>query len=131
MTHAELRELYERYIAALNAHEFHRLDEFVADELTHFGDVVTRDQVRAALTAQVDAVPDLKWRLDDLRVSGHEVAARLTNTGTPVKEWLGVAPTGASFEVTEYALYRVRDGLFINMTNLQDSDAAREQLGTR
>ena len=129
MTYAELREFYERYIEALNAHELHRLDEFVADELTHFGDVVTRDQVHAALSAQMDAVPDLKWRLDDFRVSGHEVAARLTNTGTPVKEWLGVAPTGASFEVTEYALYRIRDGRFINMTNLQDTDAAREQLG--
>ncbi|HEY9369613.1 MULTISPECIES: ester cyclase [Actinomycetes] len=129
MTHTELHKFYERYIAALNAHEFHRLDEFVADELTHFGDAVTRDQVLAALTAQVDAAPDLKWRLDDLRVSGHDLAARLTNTGTPVKEWLGVAPTGASFEVTEYALYRVRDGRFINMTNLQDSDTAREQLG--
>jgi predicted ester cyclase len=129
MAYAELREFYEDYIAVLNTHEFHRLDEFVAEELTHFGDAVTRDQVVAALTAQVDAVPDLKWRLDDIRVSGHEVAARLTNTGTPVKEWLGVAPTGASFEVTEYALYRVRDGRFINMTNLQDSDAARQQLG--
>lgn len=129
MTHAELREFYEHYIAALNAHEFHRLDEFVADQLTHFGDAVTRDQVRAALTAQVDAVPDLKWRLDDLKVSGNEVAARLTNTGTPVKEWLGVAPTGTSFEVTEYALYRVRDGRFINMTNLQDTETARQQLG--
>ncbi|WP_423464337.1 ester cyclase [Promicromonospora sp. MS192] len=64
----------------------------------------------------------------DLRVSGHEIAARLTNTGTPVKEWLGVAPTGASFEITEYALYRVRDGRFVNMTNLQDTDTAREQL---
>jgi predicted ester cyclase len=129
MAYAELREFYEDYVAVLNTHEFHRLDEFVAEELTHFGDAVTRDQVVAALTAQVDAVPDLKWRLDDIRVSGHEVAARLTNTGTPVKEWLGVAPTGASFEVTEYALYRVRDGRFINMTNLQDSDAARQQLG--
>ncbi|MFI6428306.1 ester cyclase [Promicromonospora sp. NPDC050880] len=128
MTHTELRELYERYIAALNAHELHRLDEFVADQLTHFGDPVTRDQVRAALTAQVDAVPDLTWRLDDLRVSGHEIAARLTNTGTPVKEWLGVPPTGASFEITEYALYRVHDGRFVNMTNLQDTDTAREQL---
>ncbi|MGI5191652.1 ester cyclase [Promicromonospora sp. CA-289599] len=129
MTYAELREFYEDYIAVLNAREFHRLEEFIAEELTHFGDAVTRDQVVAALNAQVDAVPDLKWRLDDFRASGHEVAARLTNTGTPVKEWLGVAPTGASFEVTEYALYRIRDGRFVNMTNLQDSDAARQQLG--
>ncbi|MFI9488478.1 ester cyclase [Promicromonospora sp. NPDC052451] len=58
----------------------------------------------------------------------HEIGARLTNTGTPVKEWLGVTPTGASFEITEYALYRVHDGRFVNMTNLQDTDTAREQL---
>ena len=48
------------------------------------------------------------------------IAARVVNTGTPVKEWLGVAPTGKSNEVMEYAIYKVRDGRFVQMTNLHD-----------
>jgi predicted ester cyclase len=55
--------------------------------------------------------------------------ARLTNTGTPAKEWLGVAPTGASFEIVEYAIYQVRDGRFVHMTALYDAETLRRQLG--
>jgi predicted ester cyclase len=50
------------------------------------------------------------------------------NTGTPEKEWLGVPPTGRSFEIVEYAIYRVRDGRFVEMTNLHDSADVLRQL---
>ncbi|MFE2849116.1 ester cyclase [Streptomyces scopuliridis] len=73
-------------------------------------------------------MPDLHWELQDLAVDGDNLAARLINTGTPAKEWLGVAPTGASFEIVEYAIYQVRDGRFVHMTNLHDSEALKRQL---
>jgi len=34
---------------------------------------------------------------------------------------LGVPPSGASFEIVEYAIYKVRDGRFVQMVNLHDS----------
>jgi predicted ester cyclase len=52
----------------------------------------------------------------------------VVDTGTPVREWLGVTPTGASFEIVEYAIYRVRGGRFVQMTNLHDSAEVRRQL---
>ncbi|MDR7278173.1 ester cyclase [Catenuloplanes atrovinosus] len=128
MSDNDLREFYQRYLDLLNAREFDRLDEFVGDEVTHYGDRYTRDQVAAALTGETEAVPDLHWSLQELVVDGDRLAARLINTGTPVKEWLGVAPTGASFETVEYAVYRVRDGRFTHMTNLHDAEALRRQL---
>jgi predicted ester cyclase len=45
-----------------------------------------------------------------------------------VKEWLGVAPTGASFEIVEYAIYQVRDGRFVHMTALHDAGELLRQL---
>lgn len=45
-----------------------------------------------------------------------------------MKEWLGVAPTGASFEIVEYAIYQVRDGRFVHMTALHDAAEMRRQL---
>ncbi|MFE2499879.1 ester cyclase [Streptomyces scopuliridis] len=128
MSTTDLRTFYQRYIDMLNAHELHRVDEFINDELTHYGQAVTRDQAFAALTGEIDAVPDLHWELQDLAVDGDNLAARLINTGTPAKEWLGVAPTGASFEIVEYAIYQVRDGRFVHMTNLHDSEALKRQL---
>ena len=49
-------------------------------------------------------------------------------TGTLVKEWLGVPPSGASFEIVEYAINRVSDGRFVQMTSLHDSADMLRQL---
>lgn len=80
------------------------------------------------MTAEHEAVPDLHWDLKELVVDGDTIAARLINTGTPVKRWLGVEPTGASFEITEYAVYRVRDGRFAHMANVHDAESLARQL---
>ncbi|MFJ6904554.1 hypothetical protein [Streptomyces griseoluteus] len=37
-------------------------------------------------------------------------------------------PTGASFEIAEYAIHRVRDGRFVHMTALHDAAELRRQL---
>ncbi|WP_089952173.1 ester cyclase [Lentzea xinjiangensis] len=128
MSAAGLREFYEDHIEMLNAREFSRVREFVDDRITYFGEPATDDQVAAALTGEIEKVPDLRWELTDFAVDGDNIAARLINTGTPVKEWLGVAPTGASFEIVEYAIYKVRDGRFVHMTNLHDAGALERQL---
>ncbi|MFI7275359.1 ester cyclase [Streptomyces sp. NPDC049879] len=128
MSDTDPRAFYLRYIAALNAHEFDHMDEFIADRPTLNGEPVTRDDVIAVQKHDVDAVPDLHWELKELLLDGDRLAARLVNTGTPAKEWLGVAPTGASFEITEYAIYRVRDGRFVHMTALHDAAGLLRQL---
>jgi predicted ester cyclase len=128
MSYSDLRSFYTRYVEALNARDFHRLDEFLNDEIHYYDGTFTRDQVAGALAAEVDAVPDLSWELEDFRIDGDTIAARLTNRGTPAKEWLGVAPTGTAFEITEYALYKLRDGRFVTMANLHDSETLRRQL---
>ena len=76
----------------------------------------------------INAVPDMHWEVQELLFDRDRIAARVVNTGTPVKEWLGVAPTGKSFEIVEYAIYKVRDGRFVQMTNLHDSADVQRQL---
>jgi len=128
MTDVDLRAFYKRYIETLNAHDYAAVHDFLSKELTYFGDTVTADQIVSALTELGDTVPDLHWEILDLSVDGDHLAARLVNTGTPVAEWLGVAPSGASFEIQELAVYRIRDGRFAHMTNVHDSEALRRQL---
>ncbi|WP_199439351.1 ester cyclase [Umezawaea beigongshangensis] len=124
----DLREFYLRYIAALNAHEFDGMDEFIADRTTLNGEPATRDDLLAVQRADVDAVPDLHWEIQEMLFHGDRLAVRLINTGTPVEEWLGEAPTGASFEIVEHAIYQVRDGRFVHMTALHDAAELRRQL---
>ncbi|MFF3754553.1 ester cyclase [Streptomyces sp. NPDC002018] len=128
MSESELRAFYDRYIQALNAHEFDGMDEFIHDRTTLNGEPATREDLLSVQKRDVDAVPDLHWELKELLFDGDRLAARLINTGTPVKEWLGVAPTGASFEIVEYAIYQVRDGRFVHMTALHDAGEMRRQL---
>ncbi|MEU8798243.1 ester cyclase [Spirillospora sp. NPDC048819] len=76
----------------------------------------------------IDAVPDLRWEVKELLFDRDRIAVRAVNTGTPMKEWLGVPPSGASFEITEYAIYKVGNGRFVQMTALHDSSDLLRQL---
>lgn len=128
MSDAELRNFFQRYIDALNSHEFQRMTEFIHDNPVMNGHPVTRDDVIAALEGHTDAVPDFTWRVEDLAIDGDRVAARLFNKGTPAKEWLGAPPTGATVEFAEYAFHKVRDGRFHEMNYLIDAQAVERQL---
>ncbi|GAA4667812.1 ester cyclase [Frondihabitans cladoniiphilus] len=127
-TNADLRAWYDRYAAALNAHEFDGMDEFIADDVLAGGEHARRDDVVGVLKGIVDAVPDIRWDVEEILFDRDGIAVRAVNTGTPTKEWLGVAPTGNSFEIVEYAIYKVRDGRFVHMTNLHDSAEMLRQL---
>jgi predicted ester cyclase len=128
MSDNDLRGFYLRYIEELNAHNFDHMDEFIHDRTTLNGEPATRDDLLAVQQADVDAVPDLHWELKELLFDGDRLAARLVNTGTPAKEWLGVAPTGKSFEIVEYAIYQVHNGRFVHMTALHDAGELLRQL---
>lgn len=129
MSDKDLREFFGRYIEALNTHEFHRMTEFIHDELVMNGRPVTRGEVIAELEGHGAAVPDFTWRVQDLAIDGDRIASRLFNKGTPAKEWFGVKPTGTTVEYAEYAFHKVRDGRFYEMNYLIDAQAVQTQLG--
>jgi len=124
----DIREFYGRYIETLNAHEFDRMDEFIADETVHHGEPGTRDDVIADLKSIAAAVPDFRWRVTEILVDHDRLAVRLINTGTPATTWLGVPANGGPFEIVEYALYQVRNGRFVQMSNLHDVEELKRQL---
>lgn len=128
MSEASLRAFYERYIEALNAHEFDRMDEFVHESIVMHSEPSTREALVAQLNSIVDAVPDFHWETQDLAINGDSLAARLVNTGTPTKDWLGAAPTGQPIEIVVYAIYTARNGKFVHMSALHDAEALQGQL---
>ncbi|WP_433697286.1 ester cyclase [Nocardiopsis sp. CA-288880] len=128
MADFDIHEFYRRYVGELNAHKFDGMDEFIHDEVVLNGVPGTRDTVIALQKADIEAVPDFHWELQEFLVDGDRAAVRAINTGTPVREWLGAAPTGASFEIVEYAVYEIRDGRFAQMTALHDASDLDRQL---
>jgi predicted ester cyclase len=107
------------------------VDAFVHESIVLHSEPSSRAAVVAQLHSIVDAVPDSHWRTQELAVDGDGLAARLIDTGTPVEEWLGAAPTGRPIEIVEYATYRIRDGKFLPMSAIQDAEALQEQLARR
>jgi len=128
MTTEELRDFYLRYVELANKREFARMAEFAHEEVIMNGTPVKMADMVAEFYKHVDAVPDFHWEIQDLVVDGDRVAARLIDTGTPVREWSGLAPTGKSVKFAETAFYRIEDGKFKDMWYLMDADTVRRQL---
>ena len=107
------------------------MDQFIHDEVTLNGKPARRDDILAVLRDEVGSVPNLRWVLTNLIIDGDRLGAQLVNTGTPAKQFVGVQPTGASFEVVEYAVYQVRQGRFEHMAAIHDAEEVKRQLGRR
>jgi len=123
-----LHDFYLRYVAAANARDYETIAGLIHDEVTVNGLMCRREDVLASLTGFADIMPDFTWHIEDLFVAEDRIAARLRDTGTPAKEWLGVQATNVSIEITEFASYRLRDGRFAEMWFLMDTSSAIQQL---
>jgi predicted ester cyclase len=124
----ELRDFYLRYVDLANGREFGRLYEFAHDEVIMNGTLSSRDDWAASLRKHTEAIPDLVWQVQDLVIDGSRIAAHLLDTGTPEREWLGLAPTGATVTFDECAFYELRNGRFERAWYMMDTDAVRRQL---
>jgi steroid delta-isomerase-like uncharacterized protein len=76
------------------------------------------------------AFPDLKFTAEDVLVSGNKVVARTRATGTHQGEFLGIPPTGKSFDVQLIDIIRFGDdGLAREHWGVLDALAMMQQLG--
>ncbi|GAA0985903.1 hypothetical protein GCM10009555_062190 [Acrocarpospora macrocephala] len=128
MSDSALDNFYQRYIEVLNRHEFDRMVDFVEDHVTLNSMPSTRDEIIAVLSGITDAVPDFQWTTQEVVIDGNRLAARLINTGTPIKEWLGAKPNGNSFRIVEFAVYEVREGRFVHLSSVHDAESLHRQL---
>ncbi len=128
-TEKTLHSFYRDYIAAANARDFAAIANVVAENVTLNGVPVKREDIIAEFKGLVDAVPDFTWHIEDLVVEEDRIAARLRDTGTPKeKTFFGQNLDGKSVTFTEYGSYKVRDGLFVEMSFLMDVTSISQQL---
>lgn len=124
----DLHEVVRGFFEMANAHDFDRMTDFLHSEVVVNGGTFARDDVIAQFHGYAAAVPDLTWAVQDVVVEGDRVALRLLDSGTPVREWLGLAPTGARVSFVEVAFYTVSAGRIRAMDFLIDVDDLRQQL---
>jgi predicted ester cyclase len=92
-------------------------------------DCVSRDAMAARFKEIGATIPDLHWSIKDIWVSGRYVFVRGQATGTPVKTFLGVGPTGKSFETMSLDVYATREGKIERSYHAENWIAAIRQLG--
>ena len=87
-----------------------------------------RDQVGAAIAGLQKTVPDLKWEIKEVLVSGDRVIVRGEASGTPAGTFMGVPSGGKSFRIMSIDVHTIKDGKMIRAYHVEDWMGAVRQL---
>jgi predicted ester cyclase len=92
---------------------------------------VSRDEVIAGLGQRLKSVPDLKWEIEEILVSGNQITVRGEATGTPAGEFMGAPYTGKSFKLMSIDVHTLEDGKMVHSYHIEDWLGAVRQLSAK
>ncbi len=90
-----------------------------------------RDRVVGGFKARGEAIPDLVWEVKDVVVAGNRAIVRGEASGTPVKPFLGLEPTGKSFKIMSIDIQTIEGGKIVRSYHIEDWAAAIRQLAAK
>lgn len=88
-----------------------------------------RDKVAPTIAGFSKIIPDLKWEIKEVLVSGNRVTVRGEATGTPAGEFMGVDGKGKSFKLMSIDIHTIENGKMSGKTyHIEDWASALRQL---
>ena len=84
------------------------------------GSVSDRSHFIAKVKGFGAVIPDLAFAIREIVATGDRIVVRSEATGTPAKDFMGVAPNGRSFRITTIDLHTVRDGKLAEVHHVED-----------
>jgi steroid delta-isomerase-like uncharacterized protein len=100
------------------------------DSRFHFGAAeMDRDACYDVLKSFYAAFPDLTHEVQDLFSVEDRVVLRAVDTGTHRGEFMGIAPTGRSVEISVIAIFRFEDGRIAEIWEEADILGLLRQIG--
>jgi len=124
----DLAGVYRAYIACLNRQDWPRLEQFVADGVTHNGRPIGLSGYRAMLERDFDDIPDLHFTIDLLVADPPYVASRLAFVCAPRARFLGLPVNGKKISFAENVFYEFRAGKILHVWSVIDKAAIEAQL---
>jgi hypothetical protein len=91
----------------------------------------TRDEVIAGIGRRLKSVPDLKWEIKEILVSGNQVTVRGEATGTPAGEFMGAPHSGKSFKLMSIDVHTLEGGKMVHSYHIEDWLGAVRQLSAK
>jgi predicted ester cyclase len=88
----------------------------------------SRDEVIAGIGARLASIPDLKWQIKEVLVSGNHVTVRGEATGTPAGEFMGAPHSGKSFKLMSIDVHTLEGGKMVRSYHIEDWMGAVRQL---
>jgi predicted SnoaL-like aldol condensation-catalyzing enzyme/predicted ester cyclase len=90
---------------------------------------LNRNQLADVFKMIGSAVPNLRWSIKDILVSGDQIVVRGEASGTPERELFGAKPTGKSFKTMSIDVFTVKDEKLASAYHVENWVGALEQLG--
>jgi predicted ester cyclase len=128
MTRTDLAEIYRGYIACLNAQDWSKLGQFVADDARHNGREFGLSGYRAMLEKDFREIPDLHFNIQLMISDPPHIASRLWFDCSPKGEFLGLPVNGRKVSFTENVFYEFREGKIAQVWSVIDKAAIEAQL---
>jgi predicted ester cyclase len=91
----------------------------------------TRDEVMAAIGQRLRAIPDLKWEIKEVLISGNHVIVRGEATGTPTGELMGTPTNGKSFKLMSLDVHTFDGGKIARTYHVEDWQGAFRQVSQK
>ena len=128
-----VRAFYDRVLSAAASPDLpQRAAAVLADDWRSFGNNDATAADVATFLRNVQGVgrivPDLHWEVVEMTVAGDRYVVRGRATGTPAQPFMGVAPTGHSFDIMSIDIHTVRDGRIVRSYHVEDWAGAVRQL---
>ena len=127
------KQLVRRMYEVINGRDLSLATELLTEDVVYHdaapGLPPGREGYLAFTQMFLDAFPDLQLTVEDLLAEGDRVAARVRGRGTHQGEFMGVAPTGRSFEASGITIIRLEDGRIAEEWEQIDILGILQQLG--
>jgi steroid delta-isomerase-like uncharacterized protein len=129
------KAIVRRFVEALNAQEWDRLDELVADDFQRFSAsagspaVRSRDDLKKYFQSELETFPDARETIEDILAEGDRVAVRHHFRGTQKGALGPYPPSGRVLEADYLAIYRLAGGKITEAWAEWDNLSGLVQLG--
>lgn len=122
--------LFRAHSAALAKQDWATIKANLHPDLTRNHLAITADQYVNQAKEGFKALPDLSLTLDQVFAdkSSNFVFARLIIRGTLQQEFMGIKPSGKSFEFSEFTFYEYKDGKAFRILTATDKDSIKNQV---
>ncbi len=124
----DLNQIYQDYVACLNAQDWPSLGRYVADDVTHNTNTLGLSGYRKMLEENYEDIPDLRFNVEMVIREPPYLASRLRFDCAPKGVFLGLPINGRRVVFHENVFYQFENGKIARVRSALDKVAIEAQL---